>query len=608
MPLRKNFKVINSRKNSRLGRENPPDAGFKNYQSTLPEVYSGHPNRVERYSQYETMDHDSEINAALDILSEFCTQTTVENKMPFYFFYKKEPSDTEVTILNEALSNWLSLNEFHRRIFKIFRNSLKYGDQIFFRDPETFKWHWVDNSNVVKVIVNESKGKEPEQYVIKNLNINFQNLTATQPEHSDIGSGTVIGANTNSKVRGNPNNLNTPGSTGTRFNNTKNETAVDAAHIIHISLTEGLDPNWPFGVSVLESVFKVFKQKELLEDAIIIYRVQRAPERRVFYIDVGNMPQHMAMGYINNIKNEIHQRRIPTQSGGADNMMDATYNPISTNEDYYFAQTAEGRGSKVETLPGGQNLGDIDDLKYFTNKLFRGLRIPSSYLPTGSEDGSAVLSDGRLGTALIQENRFNQYCKRLQANISDSFDTEFKTYLNYKGYNIDSNLFDLRFNEPQNFAAYRQADIDAQRVQLFQTIASFPFISKQFNMKRFLGLTEDELAENSGLWYKEQGKEPEQEAMVDLRSVGVTPGNLKSELDDAEGAQPPRPRPGGGGRGRPGGPKPGGLGPGGLGPPGGGGPPGGPGGPGPGSPAGPGPGGKSPGSSIGGVGPGEVKI
>ena len=162
--------------------------------------------------------------------------------------------------------------------------------------------------------------------------------------------------------------------------------SIDASHVVHISLTEGLDPNWPFGISVLESVFKVFKQKELLEDAIIIYRVQRAPERRVFYIDVGNMPAHMAMGYVNRVKNEIHQRRIPTQGGGGSNMMDATYNPLSINEDYFFPQTAEGRGSKVETLPGGTNLGEIDDLKYFTNKLFRGLRIPSSYLPTGVED------------------------------------------------------------------------------------------------------------------------------------------------------------------------------------------------------------------------------
>ena len=136
---------------------------------------------------------------------------------------------------------------------------------------------------------------------------------------------------------------------------------------------------FPFGQSVLEQVFKVYKQKELLEDAIIIYRVQRAPERRVFYIDVGNMPTHLAMQFVERVKNEINQRRIPSASGGA-NFIDATYNPMSINEDYFFPQTAEGRGSKVDTLPGGTNLGEIDCLLYTSPSPRDGLlsRMPSS--------------------------------------------------------------------------------------------------------------------------------------------------------------------------------------------------------------------------------------
>jgi len=247
------------------------------------------------------------------------------------------------------------------------------------------------------------------------------------------------------------------------------------------------------------------------------------------------MPAHMAMGYVNRVKNEIHQRRIPTQSGGGSNMMDATYNPLSINEDYFFPQTAEGRGSKVETLPGGTNLGEIDDLKYFTNKLFRGLRIPSSYLPTGAEDGTAVASDGRVGTALIQEYRFNQYCKRLQATVATTFDHEFKMFLNWKGYNIDSSLFELRMNEPQNFAAYRQAELDNQRTSLFTSLSQTPYISKRFALKRFLGLSEEEIAENDELWAEENGTTQAQQTVgEDLRSVGVTPGNLNTDMADAE--------------------------------------------------------------------------
>lgn len=540
MSWKKYFKVVDT--NSMTGsttmpRDSQADVGFKNYQSHLPEVYTGHPNRIERYNQYETMDSDSEINAALDILAEFSTQANVENRTPFDLFFKDAPSDSEVKVLKEALFSWVSLNDFDKRIFKMFRNTLKYGDQVFVRDPETFKWHWVDNADIVKVIVNESKGKEPEQYVLRNINPNFQNLTATQPQHSDLKSGSQMGGQGPINNQGNIYNLNQPGSQGNRFSTQTNEMSIDASHVVHISLTEGLDPNWPFGISVLESVFKVYKQKELLEDAIIIYRVQRAPERRVFYIDVGNMPAHMAMGYVNRVKNEIHQRRIPTQSGGGGSMMDATYNPLSINEDYFFPQTAEGRGSKVETLPGGTNLGEIDDLKYFTNKLFRGLRIPSSYLPTGAEDGSSVASDGRVGTALIQEYRFNQYCKRLQATVSTTFDHEFKMYLNWKGYNIDSSMFELRMNEPQNFAAYRQAELDNQRATLFSSLSQTPYLSKRFMLKRFLGISEEEMAENDKLWAEENGTTTAQQTVgEDLRSVGVTPGGLGTDLNT--GAEP----------------------------------------------------------------------
>ena len=84
------------------------------------------------------------------------------------------------------------------------------------------------------------------------------------------------------------------------------------------------------------------------------------------------MPAHKAMGFVERVKNEVHQTRIPNMSGGGTKVVDAAYNPLSIMEDYFFAQTAEGRGSKVEVLPGGENLGEIDDLKYFNNKLMRG--------------------------------------------------------------------------------------------------------------------------------------------------------------------------------------------------------------------------------------------
>jgi hypothetical protein len=379
MSWKKYFKAPNMAVVSPIsGANSQSSPAYRNYQSTLPEVYVGHPNRLERYNQYEQMDMDSEINAALDILAEFTSQPDPVTDMPFKVNYKEKPTDTEVEIIKEQLQQWITLNDFKKRIFKVVRNTIKYGDQVFIRDPETFQLFWVEMSKVVKIIVNEAKGKEPEQYIVKEIAPNLQNLTATAVSTTDTYA--------NHPQVGGPNGSyaqpNAPFSGGGRFQQSQNESAINAEHVVHMSLTEGLDIFWPFGNSVLENIFKVFKQKELLEDAIIIYRVQRAPERRIFYIDVGNMPSHMAMAFVERVKNEVHQRRIPTQTGGGANMMDATYNPLSTNEDYFFPQTADGRGSKVDTLQGGSNLGEITDLRFFTNKLFRGLRIPSSYLPT----------------------------------------------------------------------------------------------------------------------------------------------------------------------------------------------------------------------------------
>jgi len=525
---------------SPVGSASNPGPARANYSSYLPDVYTGSPNRLERYQQYEVMDSDPEINAALDILAEFCTQKIKDGQSAFKINWRHKATNSEVRILNEYLQHWSKLQNFDTRIFRIVRNTFKFGDSFFIRDPENQKWFYVDPGKVTKIIVNESDGKKPEQYVIKDINPNFQDLVVTQitttirqtnPAGGGGGSNYVSGGAANRGAVGAY-----PQSNSSRFSMNEGEYAIDAKHVVHLSLSEGLDNNYPFGNSLLENVFKVYKQKELLEDAILIYRIQRAPERRVFHIDVGNMPSHMAMAFVERVKNEIHQRRIPSQTGGGANVIDSAYNPLSINEDYFFPQTAEGRGSKVETLAGGTNLGEIDDLKYFTNKLFRGLRIPSSYLPTGADDSQASFNDGRVGTAYIQELRFNKYCERLQNLIHGIFDQEFKLYMYSRGVNIDSNLFELEFNPPLNFASSRQAAVDAERINTFNTVQALPFISKRFALKRYLGLTDEEIAENERMWGEEQGKgQPTHtDAAGELRSAGLSAAGIEGDLSGME--------------------------------------------------------------------------
>ena len=509
------------------------------FQSWLPEVYSGQPNRVERYAQYDQMDMDSEVNAALDIIAEFSTQKDESSELPFTVAYTDDATESETKILEQTLRQWCNLQDWDKRLFRTFRNTIKYGDQFFIRDPETWEMYYVNPVDVTKVIINEAKGKEPEQYVVKNIDLNMKNKTVSKP----IQHGQTI-SSVNTMMRGQAMDRGAVGASGSGQSSSfgdVQEYNVDASHVVHAALTEGMDSDFPFGSSILDPIFKTYKQKELLEDSIIIYRVQRAPERRVFYVDVGNMPANKAMSFVERVKNEIHQKRIPSKTGGGSSIMDAAYNPLSIMEDYFFAQTAEGRGSKVEVLPGGENLGQIDDLRYFTNKMLRALRVPSSYLPTGPDDGTSTYVDGRVGTAFIQEYRFTQYCKRLQSIIAPVFDKEFKLFMKNRGINIDASIFNITFAEPQNFSTYKEIEIHNARASVFGAIEGVPYLSRRFILEKYLGWTEDEILRNERMWEEENqsGSAPEADTMPGLGNVGVrgfdvdTAPDIDTDMDDA---------------------------------------------------------------------------
>ena len=257
MAWKKYFKDANM---SPISGEKVPNFAKRNYSSYLPDVYTGHPNRIQRYFQYDQMDSDSEINAALDILAEFSTQQNTENETPFDIVFNDESTEHEVKVLKKALQQWTHSNKFNKRIFRIFRNALKYGDCFFVRDPETQKWLYIDNAKVDRIVVNESEGKKPEQYVIRDINPNLQRLSATQitPNQTYGGSGTTGGGNAaygqNYAAQGQGANMGGTGGQGGRFYKTMNAYNINAEHVIHMSMSDGLDNLFPFGQSVLEPV------------------------------------------------------------------------------------------------------------------------------------------------------------------------------------------------------------------------------------------------------------------------------------------------------------------------------------------------------------------
>ncbi len=515
-------------------RDGTGDAGFgmDTHGGWLPAVYAGSPNRLMRYRQYDAMDTDPEISAALDTIAEFATQDDEYSGIPFEIDYDEDPSDTESKLTMKVLKNWCNINDWRKRLFRMFRSTIKYGDCFMIRDPETYKLYWVDPAQVEKIIVNQAEGKSIDYIFVRNLDPNFEHLIATRisPVHN-VGQGGLGG-----------------GAYGTADAYTSNgvgnaamsSVAVGGENFVHPTMSDGMGPDWPFGNSILDPIYKIYRQKELLEDAVLIYRLHRAPERRVFFIDVGNMPAHQARQYLEQVKYEVKQKRIPNQTADGKSIADSAYNPMSMLEDYFFAQTAEGRGSKVDTLPGGDNLGDIDDLKYFNNKLLRGLGIPSSYLPTGPEDGSAVYNDGKVGVAYIQEYRFSKYVERLQRLIEEVLDKEFKMYLKWRGVEVDNGNFRIKLTPPQNFGDYRDIQLNSERAGLYSQVAGITYMSNQFKLKKYLGLTEEEMRENEELWRQENDIDQYGDVstkQAQLRNVGVRP---QQDIDvSTDIAEPP---------------------------------------------------------------------
>jgi hypothetical protein len=170
---------------------------------------------------------------------------------------------------------------------------------------------------------------------------------------------------------------------------------------------------------------------------------------------------------------------------------------------------------------------------YFNNKMFRALGIPSSYLPTGASDGSAASTDGKVGTAFIQEYRFTEKCKRHQKQIIQALDREFKLFMKENGITIDSGMFQLEFTPPQNFSEYRQIELDSARIAVFSSVQEIPFISKQYALRRYMGWTEKDIFENEKYWKMENdNKYADEENKVGLSQVGMSGGDFDTGMDD----------------------------------------------------------------------------
>jgi hypothetical protein len=284
-----------------------------------------------------------------------------------------------------------------------------------------------------------------------------------------------------------------------------------------------IDQNKGHVLSYLHKAIKPVNQLRMIEDALVIYRISRAPERRIFYIDVGNLPKQKAEQYLKDVMNRYRNKLVYDASTGE---IRDDRNHMSMLEDFWLPRREGGRGTEITTLPGGSNLGEIDDIQYFKKKLFQSLNVPISRLE--AEGGFSL---GRSTEITRDELKFTKFVQRLRKKFTPLFTDILKTQLILKGVltledwkKIHQHIqFD--FLQDGHFAELKRAELLNDRISTLGSIESYigTFFSKEWVQKNVLNLTDHEIENMQAQMNKEAGLEPE-EGGVDLPvgSDGIT--------------------------------------------------------------------------------------
>jgi translation initiation factor 1 (eIF-1/SUI1) len=257
----------------------------------------------------------------------------------------------------------------------------------------------------------------------------------------------------------------------------------------------------PYGESVLDTVFTVWKQMTLIEDAIVIYRVVHAPERRIYYIDTGNLQGPKREQAIERQRLKLMQKQV-----NRNNQMTTDYDPHSTSESIFIPTNSMGKGSRVETLQGGQNLGNLEDLNYFTKKMAAGLRIPSSMIDTQG-DQQNQFSDMRVGQVYQVEIRYMGHIKRISRIFARELHKDFVRFCTNREIDVPKTVR-LVFNDPSSYAKYKEIEVQQQLLNMASSSTQFPSLSKRFVLEKYLMMDEEEIIRNEEEKLREKGIDP----------------------------------------------------------------------------------------------------
>ena len=268
--------------------------------------------------------------------------------------------------------------------------------------------------------------------------------------------------------------------------------------------TSGLvDRNKGSTLSYLHKAIKSLNQLRMIEDSLVIYRLSRAPERRIFYIDVGNLPKQKAEQYLRDVMSR-YRNKLVYDAGTGEIRDDKKF--MSMLEDFWLPRREGGRGTEISTLPGGQNLGEITDIDYFKKKLYQSLNVPPSRM-----DGDSGFNLGRSSEILRDELKFTKFVGRLRKRFSNMFNDMLKTQLILKNivtpedWELMSEHIQYDFLYDNHFSELKETELMTERLNMVATAE--PYVGKYFSQdylrRKILRQTDEEIVEQDKLIEKE---------------------------------------------------------------------------------------------------------
>jgi hypothetical protein len=408
-------------------------SAYEMFRKNVSDVYAstvsayGSYDRMSRYSDFSEMEATPEIASALDIYAEE-TASQDDNGQVLHVF-------SENQVIQELLSNLFDdILNVNFNLPMWVRNLCKYGDFFLFNDVNP--QYGVTNAYPIPISeIEREEGYDPKDPTA----VRFRWIT-----------------------RGN--------------------TTLENWQISHFRLL-GNDAFLPYGSSVLESARRIWRQLILIEDAMLVYRIVRAPERRIFYIDVGNVPPEDIETYMQQAQTSLRRNKAVDQTTGR---LDLRYNPLSVDDDYFIPVRGSESGTKIETLAGGQNAAAVEDVQYIQKKLFAALKIPKAYLGYDEEIGAKA--------TLAQEDiRFSRTISRIQKVIISELNKLAMIHLYSHGFTDDELLnFHLSLNNPSSVAQLQKLELIKTKFEIAGT-APEGAVDRTWIRKNILGLTDDEI-------------------------------------------------------------------------------------------------------------------